>query len=166
MRGPRPASLHAAARCRARPAPSLRTLAAMRFGFRPSFLTIGVVYVLLAASILVRGVDASMSPFGVPADVVRAPHYVDAITWVYVHQMVIGVVIATLGLVVHDARAQVVLARVLAAAHVVYVFLDVRSSELATALYRGPASVVPAVIGVVASIVLARLAVQSPRAEA
>ena len=48
-------------------------------GFRSSCLSVGVLYVVLAGSILLRGVEASMAPFGVPRVVLGAPHYENAI---------------------------------------------------------------------------------------
>ncbi len=55
----------------------------MRFlpGFRASCLTVAVLFVLLAGSILARGAAASMAPFGVPEATLVSPHYRDAIQW-------------------------------------------------------------------------------------
>lgn len=44
-------------------------------GVRTSCLVVCGLYVLLSASILLRGVHSSMAPFGVP----------EAIVWVYTH---------------------------------------------------------------------------------
>lgn len=117
-------------------------------GFRGICLTVGVVYVLLAGSILARGVPASMAPFGIPPETLASAHYVDAIWWVYTHMVVLGVLMIGLGRLAEGVRLQRGMARILFAAHVYYTWLDVRASDsaLGTALYEGPASVAPAVV--------------------
>jgi hypothetical protein len=117
-------------------------------GFRRACLVISGAYVLLGASILVRGGAASMADYGVPAATIASPHYADAIWWVYVHMIVLGLVIGVVGLFAEGARLRLWFARVLLAAHAYYLFLDTRSSDsaLGNGLYQGPGSVTPAVI--------------------
>jgi hypothetical protein len=132
--------------------------------FRTSCLVVCVLYALLAGSILVRGAEASMAPFGVPSAVLASAHYQDAIFWVYSHQLVLGLLIGALGFVVVDPRAQLVLSRVLFAAHVYYAFLDFRSSDspLGNALYQGPASLAPAIVCVVVGVLFAWHSIRPP----
>ena len=117
-------------------------------GFRRVCLVISVAYVLLGASVLVRGGAASMAEFGVPAATIASPHYADAIWWVYVHMIILGLVIGVVGRFAESPRLRLWFARVLLAAHAYYLYLDTRTSDsaLGNGLYQGPASVVPAVI--------------------
>lgn len=118
-------------------------------GFRTTCLVLGATYVLLGASILVRGGAAAMAEYGVPAATLASPHYADAIWWVYVHTIVLGLVTGVVGLYAEGERLRRVFARVLLGAQASYLWLDVRSSDsaLGNALYQGPASIVPAVLG-------------------
>lgn len=118
-------------------------------GFRNTCLVIGGLYVLLGASVLVRGGAAAMAEYAVPAATLASPHYADAITWVYVHMVVLGVLTGVVGLYAEGARLRRAFARVLLGAHACYVFLDVRTADtaLGNGLYQGPTSIVPAVIG-------------------
>lgn len=120
-------------------------------GFRASCVGVGVVYVLLSLSLFARGMAAAMAEYGVPAEVLAAPHYIDAISWVYVHMAVLGLAIAVVGWFAESARLKAVFARLMVAAHVVYVFLDFRSAEwaLGTGLYEGPRSLGPAIVATI-----------------
>ena len=117
-------------------------------GFRPVCLVAGVAYVLLGGSILVRGGAASLAEFGVPAATLASPHYADAIWWVYVHMIVIGLIMLVVGAFGEGARLRRGFSRLMLAAHAYYLFLDVRSSDtaLGNGLYQGPASIAPAII--------------------
>lgn len=117
-------------------------------GFRATCLTVCALEVVLAASILARGVRASMAPFGVPEAVLASPHYQDAIVWVYTHMLVLGVVIGVVGVCGEGERLRRSFVRSMLAAHVVYAYLDVRASDspLGEGLYRGPGSLVPVVL--------------------
>lgn len=134
-------------------------------GFRTTCLVIGVVQVLLAASILLRGVETSLAPFEVPTDVLRAPHYRDAIHWVYAHMMVLGVITVALGWLVTEARRQCNAARLLAIINAIYFVLDARTADwvLGNALYRGPTSVIPAILCVVFTLAFASTSLRAPK---
>jgi hypothetical protein len=134
-------------------------------GFRTTCLVVGVIEVLLAASILVRGVEPSLRQFEVPADVLAAPHFHDAILWVYTHMVVFGALTVALGWLVTEARLQRWCARLLALFNVVYFVLDARTADwaLGNALYRGAASVIPAIICVGFTLAFAITSVRAPR---
>lgn len=115
--------------------------------------------VLLAGSILLRGVPASMAPFGVPQPVLNSPHYADAIFWVYTHMLVLGLIIGLLGLYAESPVLRRKMAWLLLGAHVVYTVLDFRASDspLGHALYHGPASLMPAFISLGITVLFAHL---------
>lgn len=124
-------------------------------------MAVCVLYTLLAGGLLARGIRPSMAEFAVPEVVLDSPHYHDAILWVYSHMIVIGLIVGVVGLRAESVRLQRPLARLLFAAHVYYTYLDFRSSDsaLGNGLYQGPGSIVPALIGLVVTVLFARLSV-------
>lgn len=134
-------------------------------GFRASCLTLGVLYVLLAGSILVRGPMVAMADYAVPAETLASPHYADAMFWVFLHMTVIGLVIGVAGWFGEGVRFQRAFSRLMLACQLVYGFLDVRAADwaLGTALYKGPASLGPVVVGAFAIGLWARLNVVKPK---
>jgi len=128
-------------------------------GFKGTCLTIGLLNVMLAGSLFLRGLGASMAEFRVPAATVASAHYLDALTWVYVHMIVVGVLIGALGLWVDAPLTRRRFARVLLAAHLVYACLDFRSSDsvLGNGLYQGSASLLPGLYCLVACLLFLHL---------
>ena len=119
--------------------------------FRTACLIAGGLYVVIGAAILIRGAAASMADYGVPPETLASPHYVDSTTWVYVHTVVLGVLVALVGGLARSAALKLWFSRAMVAAHLVYGALDMAHSEpLGDGLYRGPASIAPAVIGLLA----------------
>ncbi|MEM8488509.1 MAG: hypothetical protein AAF564_23380 [Bacteroidota bacterium] len=128
--------------------------------FRTTYLLIGGLYILLSANILLRGVSASMEPFGVPAALLDSPYYENAIWWVYTHMLVLGMVMCVIGQFAENMALKLWISRALLVAHLYYTYLDFQASDsvVGTALYKGPASVIPAIIALIATIFLARFA--------
>jgi hypothetical protein len=129
--------------------------------FRVSCVVIGVLYVLLGASVLVRGGASSLAEFGVPAATLASPHYGDAIWWVYSHMIVIGLMTGVVGWFARGVELKRWFVRLMFLTQVYYVVLDVRASDspLGSGLYEGPASIVPAVIGAFVMLVFAHLSI-------
>ena len=119
--------------------------------FRRVMTVLGPLWVVLAGSILLRGTEESLREFAVPEAVLTSPQFDDAITWVYVHMAVLGVLLFALGRWVTEPRAQRNFARLLVVAQLVYLYLDIRSSDsaLGNGIYQGPASLIPVAMGVV-----------------
>ncbi len=128
-------------------------------GFRAACTTIGTVYILIGGSIVARGAALSMAPYGVPQTTLDAPHYGDAILWVYVHTMVLGALLIFMGWRATERSVQRAFARFMLGAQLVYLFLDLRTSDSAVGngLYQGPESLGPAVIGAMVTVVFAVL---------
>lgn len=128
-------------------------------GFRTTCLIVGAVEVALAAMILIRGVRESMAPFGVPEALLTAPHYQDAIVWVYTHMLVLGLVIGVVGAYAEGERLKRAFSRLIFAAHALYLYFDVRASDsaLGDGLYQGPGSLGPVVVGVVVAALFGHL---------
>lgn len=128
-------------------------------GFRATCLGVGVTFVLLAASELAQGVPASMAGFGVPDAVLTSPHYKDAMTWVFTHMLVLGLIIAVVGHFAEGARTRRAFARVTLACVAIFTVLDIHTSDspLGNGLYAGARSLVPPVIDLVVMILFAHL---------
>lgn len=134
-------------------------------GFRPGCVLIGGIYLLIGASIVARGAAESMAPYGVPQATLDAPHYADAILWVYVHMMVLGALMVFMGWRVREVGLQRGFVRLMLGAHLVYLYLDLRTSDslVGNGLYQGAASLGPAIIAGLCTAVFAVLSVIKTR---
>lgn len=114
-------------------------------GFKATCLIVGTLNILMAGSMLVKGVIPGMAQFKVPEPILASPHYEDAMFWVFLHMFMIGILIIMIGILAENPVKQLWVARVLVLMHAVYAFLDIRSSDNAfgNALYQGPESVIP-----------------------
>jgi hypothetical protein len=118
-------------------------------GYKRILMALGILYVILAGSVLVQGIEKFMAPFGLPDSTLASPHYEDAMTWVYVHMTVLGMILFVVGWASRDLRFQRIFVRAMALAQGVYLFLDLRTSDtpLGNGLYKGPESAIPAIMG-------------------
>lgn len=144
------------------PGPSPLRLA----GFRATCTVVGLVYVFLGAMMKLRGAAEAMAPFGVPPEVLAAPHFVDFYQFTFLHQMVIGVLYGLLGWTVTEGLAQQRVARVLCGLQLVYAYFDFRTSDspLGNGLYQGAGSLVPPLMGLTIALAFGVLAARRPRA--
>jgi hypothetical protein len=122
---------------------------------------IGAAYVLLALSTLLQGAAQVLAPFGVPEQVMAAPHFLDFFHFLFVHMAVLGVLIILLGQLVTTARKQRLVARVLLLVEVHYLYLDLRTSTWGSGLYAHDKSLVPVFIDLVVALCLLYLSVRS-----
>lgn len=130
--------------------------------FRKTFVTIGILQVLMAGSMFAQGMIPSMSQFGIPSETLNSPHYLDAISWVYLHMMVMGFMVIVTGLFAKDQLLKKWISRTLFLACCVYTFLDFRASDsvLGKALYQGPGSLVPAITSLIFTLAFLNLSVR------
>ena len=137
-------------------------------GFRASCFAISGTFVFLALSFLAGGVAKGMAQYGIPAETLASPHYLDAMTWVYLHMVTIGVLVGFMGYFADTVRLQRAFARLMLVEQLVYGFLDVRAADwaLGTALYKGPQSLGPVMVGAVCVVLWLRLNLVAPRASA
>lgn len=133
-------------------------------GFRASCLTLGGLYVFLAGGMLLRGPAVAMAAYEVPATTLALPHYGDAIFWVFLHMTMLGLILAVVGWFAEGVRFQRAFVRLWLPAQLVYLFLDVRSADwaLGEALYKGPQSLGPVLVGVLAVVLWLRLNIVAP----
>ena len=133
-----------------------------RPNFRTTFLIVGYTFVFLAVSLFAKGLLKSMSEFQVPQAVLDSPHYVDAIQWVYIHMITLGLLIVSIGYSVTDVVKQKRISILLFFISSFYTYLDFRSSDsaLGNALYKGDASIIPAVISLVVTLLFLQLSLR------
>jgi hypothetical protein len=128
-------------------------------GFKATCLIVGTLDILLASSMFAKGVMRGMAEFKVPQHLLASPHYEDAMSWVFLHMLMIGVLIINIGVLAENPAKQVWVARVLVLMHCVYAFLDVQTSDnyFGNALYQGPRSVIPVFIDLLYILLFLRL---------
>jgi len=134
-------------------------------GFRRACTIVGVLYLALGGSMLIRGPRQVMHPFGVPELVLSSPHFMDFFHWVFVHAIVLGVLIGLIGRFVVDGASQRFVSRVLCVVELHYLYLDLRTSDspLGNGLYRGSASLIPPMIDLAVVLVFAFLGLRRLR---
>jgi hypothetical protein len=117
---------------------------------------------LLPMSLFAKGLMVSMAEFKVPKIILDSAHYYDAILWVYVHMMVIGLLIVIIGYSVNDLNKQKWIAALLFMVTAFYVYLDFRSADWSygNALYQGESSIIPAIIGLLVNLLFFQLALR------
>lgn len=147
----------------------MATLTRFLPGFKATCLTVGIVDVFLAGSLFVRGLMQSLAEFKVPAEILASPHYFDAMLWVYVHMIVIGLIIGCVGYYADTTNLllQKRLSMLLFFVHLFYTYLDFRSSDsaLGNGLYQGAASVFPALVSLMLTLLFLQLVVMLHRGQ-
>jgi len=130
--------------------------------FKRTCLIVGYTFLLLPISLFSKGLMPSMAEFKVPEIILDSAHYYDAILWVYVHMMFIGLLIVIIGYSVDDLNKQKWIAALLFAVTAYYVYLDFRSADwhFGNALYKGESSIIPAIIGLLVNLLFFQLAVR------
>lgn len=130
--------------------------------FRRTCLIVGYTFMILPLSLFAKGLMVSMAEFKVPEIILDSAHYYDAILWVYVHMMVIGLLILIIGYSVNDLNKQKWIALVLFMVTAFYVYLDFRSADWAygNALYKGQSSIIPAIIGLMVNLLFFQLTIR------
>lgn len=129
--------------------------------FRVGCLIVCGIHVFFGAMILLRGPEASLVEFKVPTEILQSAHYKDAIWWVYSHQLIMGLLIGCVGWYAESHALKLQLSRVLFLAHSYYTWLDISASDsaLGSALYKGPASLIPAFVALFCTLIFLYLSI-------
>lgn len=132
--------------------------------FKAGCSVVGITYVFLSASILFQGVITFMKQCGLPDSTLQSPHYADAIFFHFFDMLVIGILIAMAGLV-ESLLFQRVFSSVMLVVQCAYLYLDLKTSDtpFGNALYKGPNSVAPVIIGLVFSLLFLVLTISALR---
>lgn len=127
--------------------------------FRKTFLITGYSYLILALGLFNKGLLRSMAEFQVPQQVINSAHYYDALIWIYVHMAVIGILILLIGYSVTDIKQQKIISLSTLFITLFYTYLDTRTADWAfgNSLYKGSASIIPAIIGLLVNILMLQL---------
>ena len=109
--------------------------------FKPVFTTIGVIYILLATSALVRG-PAMLRDFAVAEALTADPVLGDFFYFFYQYMAFGGVLQVLFGRVTRGLRAQTLVACVYTAANILWALRDLSTSDsrFGNHLYRGDAT--------------------------
>lgn len=126
-------------------------------------ITVAVLYVLLALSMLVRGVEI-MTGFGTPDELVRSPVFADFFYFFYELMALVGVLIGLLGITTRGRARQQKVAGVLCAVMLALLWRDLTTADWAfgSRLYRGPGTLVPPLISFVFALAFAWVAWPRP----
>jgi hypothetical protein len=121
--------------------------------FKPILTTVGVLYLLLASSMLVRGAGL-MRDFEVPEVVVTSPVFADFFSFFYQLMAFLGVLTLVFSRVVTERSGQLLVARVFCVANVLITMRDLSTSDsaLGNHLYKGQATLMPVVIDVLLTV--------------
>jgi hypothetical protein len=134
-------------------------------GFKATLVGIGCLYVLLASSMLVRGVGV-LRDFAVPERLLAEPVFQDFFLFFYELMAAIGLLFAVFGCVVRDRRGQTLVACVLCVYSLYMTLRDLRTSDSAWGnhLYHGSATLIPVFIDLALGLVFAGFAWRGLRA--
>jgi len=117
-------------------------------GFRTVFTVIGVIYMLLASSMLVRG-GGALRQFAVPEELVTALVLEDIFLFFYQLMLFNGLLMVLFGWTVRGRRNQAIVAGVLCVASLFFAWHDLVTSDsrFGNHLYKGEATLVFVYIG-------------------
>lgn len=129
------------------------------FGFRTTFLTVGILHVVLSCLMFLQGITPPLRKFGVPDIIVDSPHYYDAMLFVFYHQFVIGSILVLVALFAREPELRVWLTRILSLLYCVYTYLDFRVSDsiFGNRLYQGVESLVPPLFTLLFTVLILQL---------
>lgn len=132
--------------------------------FKPAFLVLGLAYVLMASSALVRG-TAFLEDFGISHEVASDPVLTDLFMFFYQLMAYIGVLTVVFGVITRERRAQAQVASVFFAASVLMALRDLSTSDtrFGNALYKGEETMVFVGVSVVYALVFGGLAIMGFR---
>ena len=133
-------------------------------GFKHVFTTLGVTYIALASSWIVRG-PVVLRDFAVPERVFAEPVFGDFFLFFYQYMAFGGVTQVLLGRVTRGLRAQTLVASVYAVANVLAAFRDLSTSDsrFGSRLYHGDATLLFVVVDVAIAVAYGTLAVAGLR---
>jgi hypothetical protein len=132
-------------------------------GWRPLCITVAVLYVVLALSMLLRGAEI-MTGFGTPGEVVRSPVFADFFYFFYELMALVGVLIGLLGITTEGRARQQKVAGLLSAVMLALLWRDLTTADwaLGSRLYRGAGTLVPPLISLVIALAFAWVALARP----
>lgn len=136
-------------------------------GFRTTLTIGGLLYIVMASSMLVRG-PVVLAEFGVAPSTWRDAVLGDFFSFFYQLMAGLGALLILLGHVARERRAQLVTASTLAVGSALLALRDLSTSDsaLGSRLYRGEKTLVFVLISVVYALAFTVLAVRAARSPA
>jgi hypothetical protein len=133
-------------------------------GFRLVFTVIGVLYALMASSMLLSGVGV-LRDFAIPENLVTAPLVEDLFLFFYQLMLFNGVLMVLFGWTVHGKRDQVLIASVFCCSSLWFVWHDLSTSDsrFGNHLYHGEKTLVLVYIGLAIAAAFGWLAMRGLR---
>jgi hypothetical protein len=134
-------------------------------GFKVSLTALGILYVAMASSMLVRG-HGVMREFGAPEELIASPIFADFFSFFYEMMATCGLSMILFGQVTRDRASQVLVAAVFCAISLRFMLRDLATSdsEFGNHLYKGDKTLVFVYIGLFYATVFAALALAGLRA--
>ncbi len=131
-------------------------------GFKSTLIMIGSLLIFLSLSLFFKGMVIAMSEFKVPTEVLSSLHYIDAISWVYIHQLVIGLLIILLGISIKEISMQRWVSIILLLIMSFYAYIDFKNSDskFGNGLYQGEASLIPAIMCLLFALLFLQLTIR------
>ncbi|MFO0554299.1 MAG: hypothetical protein U0271_38315 [Polyangiaceae bacterium] len=129
-------------------------------GFRPTLITIGVIYTLMACSAVARGVSM-LRDFGVAEDVIASPVLADFFSFFYCLMAFVGCLMIVFGLVVRERKGQRLVCAVFMVANLGFGYRDLTTSDsrFGNHLYKGEKTMFFVVMDVALALAFATLLV-------
>lgn len=130
-------------------------------GYKSVFTIIGLLYVAMASSMLVRGAGV-LREFGIPEDVVTAPVLEDIFLFFYQMMAAMGALMVLFGHVVRTRSSQTLVSSVFCALCLLFCAHDLSTSDsrFGNHLYRGEKTLVFVYIGLALAAAFGWLAVR------
>jgi hypothetical protein len=134
-------------------------------GFKASLTALGILYVAMASSMLVRG-HGAMREFGAPEELLASPIFADFFSFFYELMATCGLSMLLFGQVTRDRASQVLVAAVFCAISLRFMVRDLGTSDsqFGNHLYKGEATLVFVYISLFYATVFAALAFAGLRA--
>ena len=111
--------------------------------FKLVFTVLGVIYILMASSMLVRGVTV-LRDFGVPESAIAEPVLEDIFMFFYQYMALMGAFTVLFGHVARERSTQLLVASVFFVSNILTALRDLSTSDcqLGTRLYKGENTIV------------------------
>ncbi|MET0287346.1 MAG: hypothetical protein ABW352_22870 [Polyangiales bacterium] len=134
-------------------------------GFKLTLTVVGVVYTLMACSMLVRG-PTVLHEFGVSPRLTEEAVLRDFFSFFYQLMAAVGVLVVLMGHTVRERAAQRLVAAALGAANLLAAWRDLTTSDsdFGSRLYHGPKTMVFVYISLTYALIFAILAISAGRA--
>lgn len=134
--------------------------------FKTTFIAIGILQIILALIFFIQGAEPTMAQFQIPEEILSSPVYIDAISYVFIHQLVLGAILTFIGFMAKDESFKLWFPRLLVPLYCLYTYFDWRATDtiFGNALYKGEASAIPAIFSLSFMLIFLALSLRGRKA--